>query len=111
MKKGVENMRKTQRAIVKLAAAEPKMLEAQGKPALDGAVDALSSNVQWGNDTVEGTVEPEEIKHSFADSAQFNAEIATTFPDSYNIVHKLRQDLKLHHFELSNTIKDVELLA
>lgn len=33
------------------------------------------------------------------------------FPDDYAIVAKLRQDLKIHHFDLSNAIKDVELLA
>lgn len=33
------------------------------------------------------------------------------FPKEYAIVAKLRQDLKIHHFELSNAIKDVELLA
>jgi len=33
------------------------------------------------------------------------------FPEGYAELAKLRQDLKIHHFTLSNTIKDVELLA
>lgn len=33
------------------------------------------------------------------------------FPKSYTALAKLRQDLKIHHFDLMNTIKDVELLA
>jgi hypothetical protein len=33
------------------------------------------------------------------------------FPKSYTAITGLRQDLKIHHFELMNTIKDVELLA
>lgn len=33
------------------------------------------------------------------------------FPKEYEVVTKLRQDLKIHHFDLGNAIKDVELLA
>lgn len=33
------------------------------------------------------------------------------FPKQYEIVTKLRQDLKVHHFDLGNQIKDVELMA
>lgn len=33
------------------------------------------------------------------------------FPKSYTRMVALRQDLKVHHFDLMNTIKDVELLA
>lgn len=33
------------------------------------------------------------------------------FPKEYKEIHSLKQALKLHHFTLSNTIKDVQLLA
>lgn len=33
------------------------------------------------------------------------------FPKSYENISKLRQDLKIHYFDLQNTIKDVELIA
>jgi len=33
------------------------------------------------------------------------------FPKEYKEIHNLKQALKLHHFTLSNTIKDVQLLA
>lgn len=33
------------------------------------------------------------------------------FPESYGIITQLRKDLKIHHFDLSNTIQDVSLLA
>ena len=33
------------------------------------------------------------------------------FPADYAKVTKHRQDLKVHHFDLANIIKDVELLA
>lgn len=33
------------------------------------------------------------------------------FPDSYISISGLRQDLKIHHYELSNLIKDVDNLA
>jgi len=33
------------------------------------------------------------------------------FKEEYGVVTKLRQDLKVHHFDLANAIKDVELLA
>lgn len=33
------------------------------------------------------------------------------FPDSYVSIAGLRQDLKIHHYELSNLIKDVDNLA
>ena len=33
------------------------------------------------------------------------------FPQSYTRVVGLRQDLKIHHFDLLNTMKDVENLA
>lgn len=33
------------------------------------------------------------------------------FPKSYKAISHLRQELKLHHYDLLNTIKDVELIA
>jgi hypothetical protein len=80
-------------------------------PGLKGGKDSLKNNVAFGEKTTKGTVKPEEVTKNFADSAQFAAEIAKMFPKEYQTVVKLRQDLKIHHFDLSNQIKDVELLA
>lgn len=33
------------------------------------------------------------------------------FPKEYETITKLRQDLKIHHVDLANQIKDVELMA
>lgn len=81
------------------------------KPALEGGAKALGDNVKFGEKTTKDTVKPEEVSKNFADSATFAAEISTMFPTEYGVVTKLRQDLKIHHFDLSNAIKDVELLA
>lgn len=81
------------------------------KPALQNGSKALKDNVKFGEKTTTNTVKPEEVKKNFGDSAQFAAEIAKMFPKEYEVVTKLRQDLKIHHFDLGNQIKDVELLA
>jgi hypothetical protein len=80
-------------------------------PALKGGNAQLNKNVKFGDKTAKNTVKPEKVTKSFADSAQFAAEINKMFPKEYGIVTKLRQDLKLHHFDLANAIKDTELLA
>lgn len=67
--------------------------------------------MKYGEKVGKESVDPKKIQQSFADSAQFNAEIAKMFPKSYVAISGLRQDLKVHHFDLMNTIKDVELLA
>jgi hypothetical protein len=72
---------------------------------------ALKANVEFGDKATKETVKPEEIKKNFAESAKFNAEISDMFPKEYAEIKDLRQTLKIHHFTLSNTIKDVELLA
>lgn len=51
------------------------------------------------------------MTQSFADSAKFAAEVKQMFPKEYEVITRLRQNLKLHHFDLSNQIKEVELLA
>jgi len=43
--------------------------------------------------------------------ADFAAGMAKLFPNEYKKVIGLRQDLKIHHFTLTNMIKDVEMLA
>jgi len=80
-------------------------------PGLKGGKDSLDKNVKFGDKTAKGTVKPEAVTKSFGDSAQFAAEINKMFPKEYKVVVQLRQDLKIHHFDLANSIKDVELLA
>jgi len=86
-------------------------IKEKGKPALEKGSKQLAENVKWGKKSGDESVDPKKIQKSFADSAQFNAEISKMFPKSYTKIAALRQDLKIHHFDLMNTIKDVELLA
>jgi hypothetical protein len=78
---------------------------------LSGGNKSLKDNVNFGKKTTDTAVKPENVSKSFADSANFAAEIAKWYPKEYNEVTKLRQDLKIHHFDLANAIKDTELLA
>ena len=86
-------------------------LKQKVKPGLEAGSKQLESNVKWGKKSAVNSVDPKKIQKSFADSANFNAEIASMFPKSYERIAGLRQDLKIHHLDLMNTIKDVEILA
>jgi hypothetical protein len=76
-----------------------------------GGNEQLNDNVKWGEKSGKDAVDPQKLKISFAESADFNAEIARFYPDSYDGLTRLRLDLKYHHYDLANTVKDVELLA
>jgi hypothetical protein len=56
-------------------------------------------------------VDPKKLAKDFASAAQFNAELSQVYKEDYQKVHKLRQDLKIHHLDLSNAIKTGELIA
>ena len=96
-----------------LALPKSKKVDMKGKvvPGLKGGSKQLDKNVKFGDKTTKGVVKPENVAKNFGDSAQFQAEIHSMFPKEYGVVSKLRQDLKIHHFDLANAIKDVELLA
>jgi hypothetical protein len=79
-------------------------------PMIKGVGNVLK-NVIWGEQVARKTVDPKKIDASFDNSKTFVAEIRKRFPKSYGIVAKLRQDLKLHHFDLANIIQDISLLA
>jgi hypothetical protein len=72
-------------------------------PMIMGAANVLK-NIIWGETVARKTVDPKKIDASFNDSKKFVAEIRKRFPKSYGIVKGLRQDLKLHHFDLANII-------
>jgi len=55
-------------------------------------------------------VDPRKIQHAFKASA-FNAEIAGVYPKESKEIHDLKNKLKIHHLDLSNIIKDGELIA
>jgi DNA repair ATPase RecN len=80
-------------------------------PALNNGSKALNKNVDWAARSSKGTVKPEEVTKNFSETAKFAAEIKSMFPKDYATITKLRQDLKVHHFDLANQIKDVELMA
>lgn len=86
-------------------------MKGKTNPALKNGAKQLSNNVKFGDKTTKGTVNPVEVAKSFGDSASFAAEIYKMFPKEYGIVTQLRQDLVLHHHDLANAIKDVDLLA
>jgi hypothetical protein len=56
-------------------------------------------------------VRPDDITKFFGQSAVFAAEINRLLPEQYQTLVSLRQDLKVHQFDLANTLHDVELLA
>lgn len=75
------------------------------------AVGNMVKNVIWGGMVAKKTVDPVKLDASFNDSKVFAAEIAKRFPKSYKTVTSIRQDLKIHYIDLSNTIQDVSSLA
>jgi len=111
---GKERQIDTMKALMNnIELTKSKKIDMKGKvtPGLTGGKDSLKKNVEFGDKTTKGTVKPESVTKNFADSAQFAAEIYKMYPKEYGTVTKLRQDLKVHHFDLANAIKDVELLA
>jgi hypothetical protein len=111
---GKERQVDTMKALMNnIELTKSKKIDMKGKvtPGLKGGKDSLKKNVEFGDKTTKGTVKPESVTKNFADSAQFAAEIYKMYPKEYGTVTKLRQDLKVHHFDLANAIKDVELLA
>ena len=86
-------------------------LKKKTKPALEGGAKQLKDNVDWGGKTGKESVEPKKVQLTFADSQKFNTEIVDYFPSTYTRVTLLRQDLKVHHFDLLSTMQEVQLLA
>jgi hypothetical protein len=58
-----------------------------------------------------GLVKPTELSKNFDDAAKFNAEIMEYFPTEAKRIELLRRELKQHHFDLANLIKDVYVHA
>ena len=54
---------------------------------------------------------PDEIRKNFGDASRFNAEIHRYFPGQARVIEEQKRDLKIHHFELANLIKDVNVHA
>lgn len=108
IEEGVENQIAVTGTIAAISAAATFAKTAG--PIISG-VGSLAKNIIWGGMVAKKTVDPKKIDASFDNSKTFAAEIAKRFPKSYKIVTQLRQDLKVHHFDLSNTIQDVSLLA
>jgi hypothetical protein len=90
----------------------------QAKAAKKGGLKALqdggkqqSKNVAYGKGTTDGTVKPKEITKAFGKSAQFAADVKDLYPNQYKELVGLRQNLRDHHFDLGEQIKDVEMMA
>ena len=111
IEEGQERQKETMQAILNLNKSGKVDMKGQVVPGLKGGKDSLTKNVKFGDKTTKSTVKPESVTKNFGDSAQFAAEISSMFKEEYRVVTKLRQDLKVHHFDLANAIKDVELLA
>ena len=71
----------------------------------------MSQNLEIMYKMLSQITKPGEMNKVFGSSARFAAQISDLLPHEYNTLIKLRQDLKVHHFDLSNAIKDVELTA
>ena len=54
---------------------------------------------------------PSKVSKSFAESAKFAVKLINIFPDEYQLILDLRLELKLHHFDLADTIENTKLLA
>ena len=78
---------------------------------MNKAAGALKENVEYADKTKETVVRPDLLARNFKDAETFQAELSKAFPMEYDTVHLLRQDLKVHHLELSNIIHDANLLA
>jgi len=108
IEEGVEN----QVAVIgTIAAVKAAASFAAVKGPMIAGVANMVKNVIWGGMVAKKTVDPKKIDAAFDNSKVFAAEIAKRFPESYKIVASLRKDLKIHHFDLSNSIQDVSLLA
>lgn len=94
-----------------LAGAKAAATFAAANPEVIGGVISLVKNIFWGGEAARKAADPKKLDASFNDSKVFAAEIKKRLPKSYGVVTKLRQDLKVHHFDLSNAIHEVSLLA
>ena len=65
------------------------------KPIIEG-VAKVWTNVVFGDNVQVRTIDPKKIDAAFNDSRTFVAEIKKKFPNSYEIIAKTRQDLKLY---------------
>lgn len=74
-------------------------------------VGKIAKNIIWGKNITVRTVDPKKIDAAFNDSRVFVAEIKKRFPNSHAIIAKMRQDLKIYQFDLSNIINDLKLMA
>lgn len=74
-------------------------------------VAKIAKNIIWGSGVAVKTVDVKKIDAAFNDSKVFVAEIKKRFPNSYAVIAKLRQDLKVYQFDLSNIVGDLKLMA
>ena len=79
-------------------------------PIIQG-VGKIAKNIIWGSGVAVKTVDPKKIDAAFNDSKVFVAEIKKRFSNSYTVIAKLRQDLKVYQFDLSNIVDDLKLMA
>lgn len=97
------------KAALNLAQKKQLVKETEGK--LAAGIKSQDGNVKWGSKVAKKAADPKKLKKSFKDSKEFAAEIAKKFKKSYGRITKLRQDLKIHMFDLGKLIHDVSLIA
>ena len=74
-------------------------------------VAKIAKNIIWGSCVAVKTVDVKKIDAAFNDSKVFVSEIKKRFPNSYAVIAKLIQDLKVYQFDLSNIVGDLKLMA
>jgi hypothetical protein len=74
-------------------------------------VGKIWKNIVWGSGVAVRTVDVKKIDAAFNDSKTFVAEIKKRFPKSHEVISKLRQDLKVYQYDLSNIVDDLKLMA
>jgi len=108
----IENIYDTHEAIEDLLTSMNGLnFKGSTAPALKRGIGQLRSNSKEANKSTTGLVKPENIHKNFADATQFNAEIAKYYPAEARRIEELKRELKLHHFDLANLIKDVNVHA
>jgi len=79
-------------------------------PLIKGVVN-IAKNIIFGKNITVRTVDVKKIDKSFDDSRVFVAEIKKKFPNSFAVIAKLRQDLKVYQLDLKTIVQDVALMA
>ena len=110
VKKGEEAISHSDQSLLMLSKADINMKTGL-IPSMDHSLDSLRLNLRFGETTFNGVADPVKIRKTFESAAKFEFELRELFKADSDKIMKVKQDLNLHHLNLSNTIKDGQLIA